>query len=145
STQGDVSRPLLEGILQALSDPAQAPFSSDQLLDFLAANFTVTVSAAHASLSAQRKAELDAGSTLFPALSFLRMEVPDPDNASGTVTIDYDDYVSATPGYQAELRAIFNSVAASASWVSGSAARAVPGAADSSRTLAATELKMARS
>ena len=138
STQGDVSRPLLEGILQALSDPAQAPFSSDQLLDFLAANFTVTVSAAHASLSAQRKAELDAGSTLFPALSFLRMEVPDPDNASGTVTIDYDDYVSATPGYQAELRAIFNSVAANVrdeSAAPGTARAALP---DTQEALAAS-------
>ncbi|OIN45257.1 hypothetical protein BLL37_31185 [Pseudomonas azotoformans] len=108
----DVSRPLLEGILQALSDPAQAPFTATQLLDFLAANFSVTVSAAQASLTAQRQAELDAGSTIFPAVSFLSMEVPDPNSDSASVTVNYDNYVTATPAYQAELRAMFNSVAA---------------------------------
>ena len=63
---GQVSRPLLEGILRALSDPTQAPFTPQQLVDFLAANFTVSVSAASVTLAAARKAELDQGSTIFP-------------------------------------------------------------------------------
>lgn len=107
-----VSRLLLEGILRALSDPAQAPFTAEQVLDFLAASFTVKVSAADAQLCPDRRAALDAGSTIFPAVPFLALTVPDPNADSGTTTIHLDNYVSATAEYQVELRKIFNSVAA---------------------------------
>jgi hypothetical protein len=109
---GQVSRPLLEGILRALSDPKQAPFTPQQLVDFLAANFTVSVSAASATLAAARKAALDQGSTIFPALAFLSMTVPNPDAASGTIGVDYSAYVTASQTYQEKLRIIFNSMAA---------------------------------
>jgi hypothetical protein len=116
---GTVSRPLLEGILRALADPAKAPFDSKQLGDFLAANFTVTISAADKTLDQNRRDALDAGTTIFPALSCLSMSVPDPQASSGDTTIAYDSYVTATPGYQAELRRIFNSVAANVQSESG--------------------------
>lgn len=135
---GVISRPLLEGILHALSDPAQAPFTATQLLDFLGANFTMTVSAAHAGLTALRKAELDTGSTIFPAVSFLSMEVPDPNSDSASVTVSYDNYVTATPGYQAELRAIFNSVAANVNDESASSGAPRAALQDANEPLAAS-------
>lgn len=139
-SEQDVSRLLLEGILRALSDPSQSPFTATQVLDFLAASFSISVSAADARLGAERRAALDAGSTLFPAMPFLAMTVPDPDSDGGERTVRYADYVTATPEYQAELRRIFNSVAASVDAGSPAQARARATTGGDAEPLAASVL-----
>ncbi len=133
-----VSRLLLEGILRALSDPAQAPFTSSQLLDFLAASFTVKVSAADKQLSASRRAALDAGSTIFPAVPFLTMTVPDPDADTGTRSIRFDEYVKTSAAYQVELRRIFDSIAANVDAESAAAPKARLAIEDGTEPMAAS-------
>ncbi|MBB4003107.1 LysM peptidoglycan-binding domain-containing protein [Aurantimonas endophytica] len=135
---GTVSRPLLEGILKALADPAKAPFDAKQLVDFLAANFAVTVTAADATLAKARRDDLDAGTTIFPALACLSMTVPDPAAATGDTTIAYDSYVKATAAYQAELRKIFNTVAANVQSESGTPAPSLAAVADDPEPMAAS-------
>ncbi|UIJ71030.1 hypothetical protein [Aurantimonas sp. HBX-1] len=135
---GTVSRPLLEGILGTLADPSKAPFDADQLMAFLAANFTVTVTAADKTLDQERRDSLDAGTTIFPALACLSMTVPDPAATSGDTTIAYDSYVTATAAYQAELRKIFNSIAANVQSESGSPAQSLAATADDPAPMAAS-------
>jgi LysM repeat protein len=108
---GSISRPLLEGILKALADPNNVPFTPTQLVDFVKANFTVAVSAGDGTLPQKRRDALNAGSTIFPAFAFLSLTVPNPD-ASGNVTVAFDNYVTSTAAYQGKMREIFNSVAA---------------------------------
>lgn len=109
---GTLSRAAVEGILQTLSDPDVEPFTPAQVEAFLAENFTVKISLPDANLSEERRAALNAGATLFPALPFLRLSVPDPSQDKGEVTIDLSAYVSADTAYQGLIRQIFAETAA---------------------------------
>src|SRR5208282_6407383 len=121
---GSTSRPLLEGILKALSDPNVTPFTAQQLTDFIKANFTVTVSAGDWTLPKARQDQLQAGATIFPAFAFLSLTAPAAGADSGDVTIAFDAYVSSTTSYQTTLRDIFNSVAANVAAEQGPAPQA---------------------
>ncbi|CAM0553739.1 hypothetical protein EHLJMEHL_03833 [Vreelandella titanicae] len=109
---GTLSRAAVEGILQTLSDPDVEPFTPAQIEAFLAENFTVKINLPDANLSEERRAALNAGATLFPALPFLRLSVPDPTQDTGEVTIDLSAYVSADTDYQMLVRQIFAETAA---------------------------------
>lgn len=117
---GSVTRPHLEAILQALSDSTKAPFTAEDLTTFLSGQFTITVSAAHATTAAARKAALERGAAIFPALDFLSMTVPKPDG-EGTVTVDFSNYATATAKYEQTIRDIFAETAANVGEETGKA------------------------
>ena len=120
---GSVSRPLLEGILKALADPNNVPFTPQQLVDFVKANFTVAVSAGDGTLPKARQDALNAGSTIFPAFAFLSLTVPKAGTGTGNVTVAFDNYVTSTAAYQVTMRTIFNSVAANVAAETGGGAQ----------------------
>ncbi|MGC1498134.1 MAG: LysM domain-containing protein [Sulfitobacter sp.] len=132
-----VSRPHLEGILKALSDPTNAPFTAEQVLAFIGNNFEVTVSGADQTLSQARQDALGKGSAIFPAIDFLSMTVPDV-NTTGDVTIDFAEYVTTDTAYQAELRRIFNEVAAHVANETGTQNPATMAAVNTTEPMAAS-------
>ncbi|MEG2029362.1 MAG: hypothetical protein RR376_01795 [Janthinobacterium sp.] len=93
---------LVAGI-QVLADPATQPFGMGELLQFLADNFSVNISAASAQID---------GATLFPLFDGLRLSIPDPQGGTGTQAIDLETYATATEQYRGTVAGILRQVAA---------------------------------
>lgn len=101
----------LEAYVTRLADPDTPVLSITPLLQFLADGFKLEIENPATAQSSGLRAKLDAGSALFPVFDGLSLAVPAASGVS-TAGIDFETYATATPGYAAGVRALFDQVAA---------------------------------
>ncbi|NDY74239.1 hypothetical protein DO021_20415 [Desulfobacter hydrogenophilus] len=107
--EATTTRVHLEAMLALLSDPLNQPFSAYDLNTFFADNCDVTISGP----TVESQKALADGSVIFPAFSFFKMTVPNPNGVEPpTVNLWFGQYTTADDAYQEAVRLLFASVAA---------------------------------